>query len=67
MLNRKELREQVPHGHCKIIAKKAGVTQKSVSDYFATKNNSEKIEMAVLEVLAQIGEKKKRLLDAARF
>ncbi len=62
MIDRKELRKKVPHGYMKKIAERAGVNQVSVSEYFGYKNNSEKIENAVLEVLVELSEKKKKLL-----
>lgn len=61
-MNRKELKSKIPHGYSKVIAQKAGVTQKSVSMYLNDKLNSHKIEMATLEVLSEIGKSKSILL-----
>lgn len=63
MINRKELKEKVPYGYGKKIAEKAGVSQKVVSDYLNGKINSEKVEIATLEILAEISMKKKLLLE----
>jgi len=62
MIDRKELEKKVPFGYKSVIAKRATVTNKTVSDYFAGKNNNEKVETATLEVLAEISQKKKALL-----
>lgn len=37
MLDRKKLRSKIPQGYCKTIATKAGVSLKTVSDYFSDK------------------------------
>jgi transcriptional regulator with XRE-family HTH domain len=63
MLNRKQLKSKIPFGYGKEIAKRAGVTQKHVSDYLNGRANSERVEMAVLEVLAELNTKKKILLQ----
>lgn len=63
MIDKKILRSKVPHGSFKEIAKRAGVTPKSVSEFFSGKTvHSEKIEMATLELLAEMSEKKTLLL-----
>lgn len=62
MLNRTELKKQVPRGSATTIAQKAGVTTKTVSEYLNGKNNNIKVELAVLEVLAELNKKKKELL-----
>lgn len=54
MLNRQELKEKLPTGYQKVVANKAGVTQALVSKYLNNKTDSEKVEMAVLETLAEI-------------
>lgn len=64
MLNRKELRKKLPKGYCKVIAMKAGVTQRSVSLYFDYKFNSERIEDTLLIVLSELNTNKKKLLEA---
>lgn len=63
MLNREEIRLKVPHGYQHKIAEKAGTSQAAVSKYLKGKSNSEKIEMAVLEILAELSQRKKQLLD----
>lgn len=65
MINRKELRKRIPRGYCYKIAEKAGVTAISVSKYFAGLHNSERIENAALEVIAELNKEKKQLLKAA--
>ena len=62
-MNRQDLRKKVPHGYSKEIAKRAGVSQKFVSDFLAGKANSERVEMATLEVLAELSNKKRALLE----
>ena len=62
MVNREELKKKIPHGYCKIIASRAGVTQKSLSAYFKYQHNSERIENTILEVLVELKEKKEKLL-----
>lgn len=62
-MNRAELKSKIPHGYSKVIAEKAGVNPKSVSMYLNGKINSHKIEMAALEVLAEIGKRKNILLN----
>lgn len=63
MINRKELRKKVPHGYCKVIAERAGVNISQVSYYFSGKGNSERVENATLELLSELSEKKKSLLN----
>ncbi len=67
MINRKALRGQVPHGYCKIIAKKAGVTTQSVSVYFSNELNSERIENAALQVVAELQVKKNKLIKKSNI
>jgi transcriptional regulator with XRE-family HTH domain len=61
-MNRQELRKLIPQGYCKVIAAKAGVTQKSVSHFMNGKSNSHRIEIATLEVLADLKREKNNLL-----
>jgi transcriptional regulator with XRE-family HTH domain len=61
-MDRKELKKLVPHGYGKLIAEKAGVTPKYVSQFLNEKNDSTKIEIAVLEVIAELKGKRKQLL-----
>lgn len=63
MINRSDLRKKIPYGYCKIIAERAGVNSTQVSNYFSGKGNSERVENATLEVLAELSEKKQKLLD----
>ena len=64
MLTRKQLKEKVPYGYCKVIADRAKVTKKQVSVFLNDENvKSNNIEMATLEVLAELSQKKKALLE----
>jgi hypothetical protein len=54
MINREELRKQLPHGSISKVAKLAGVTTKSVNDYFKKKTSSEKVELAALKIASEI-------------
>lgn len=63
MVNRKELRKKVPHGYCKLIAIRAGVNIAQVSNYFAGRSNSERVENATLEILSELSDRKKSLLN----
>lgn len=62
-MTRNELKNMVPHGCGKIIAEKAGVSQRSVSLFLNGKNNSYKVEKAVLETLAELKTQQKELLE----
>ena len=50
-------------GYCNVIAKRVGVTQKSVSHYFRGKSNSHRIEMALLELIVELNWKEKTALE----
>jgi predicted GTPase len=58
MINREELKKQIPRGYLKVIAMRAGVGKQSISKYFNNTLNSEKIEMAALEVASELKQKK---------
>ena len=62
-MDRKKLKKHVPYGYGKIIAEKAGVSERAVSHFLVGKTNSVKIEMAVLEVIAGLNSEKKRLTE----
>ncbi|MBS1525093.1 MAG: LacI family DNA-binding transcriptional regulator [Bacteroidetes bacterium] len=61
-MERSELKAKVPHGYGKKIANKAGVTKQAVSQFLNGKNDNVDIEIATLEVLAELSEKKNNLL-----
>ncbi|MDB5029713.1 LacI family DNA-binding transcriptional regulator [Mucilaginibacter sp.] len=61
-MERNELKAKVPHGYGRVIAKKAGVTKQAVSQFLNGRNNNVAIELATLEVLADLSEKKNSLL-----
>ena len=63
MIERKELRDKLPYGYQKNVAERAGVSISCVSNYLKGLNNSEKVEMAILEILAELSDRKKALLD----
>ncbi len=62
MVRRDELRKLIPHGYCKEVAKQAGVSTQAVSEYFAGKHNSERIENAALKIALKIKSQKEKLL-----
>jgi hypothetical protein len=63
MIDRIEIRKKIPYGYGKLIAKKAGVSTRFLSKYLNNSEvNSERVEMAVLETLADLSQKKKTLL-----
>jgi len=55
----------LPHGYKKKVAEKAGVSTISVSNFFTGKNKSERIESAILEVIAELKKERKEKLRAA--
>lgn len=61
-MERQELKEKIPHGYIKVIAKKAAVNRLTVSNFLSGKNNNLSVELAVLEVLADLSERKSNLL-----
>jgi transcriptional regulator with XRE-family HTH domain len=61
-MDRKELKSKVPHGYGEKIAKKAGVTKQAVSQFLSGRNNNVQIELATLEILAELSEKKNGFL-----
>lgn len=64
-MDRQELRSKIPHGYGKIIAERAGVSERSVSLFLTgkTKRGSGKIEMAALQVAAEVCGEKRKLID----
>jgi len=58
MLTGQEIKKALPHGSGKLIAKKAGVNAKAVSEYFSGKTNSKRVALAVVETLEEIKQKK---------
>ncbi len=63
MINREELRKKLPSGSLKEVAKRAGVGVASVSRYFSYESNSERVEIAALEVAAEIQKKKQENIN----
>lgn len=62
IMERQELKSKVPHGYIEVIADKAGVNRMTVSNFLNGKNDNIKVEIATLEVLAELSEKKNNLL-----
>jgi predicted transcriptional regulator len=54
MIDRKELRKQLPYRSIKKIADKAGCSRKSVWEYLTYNTNSPKVALAVVEVLEEL-------------
>lgn len=63
MVNREELAKKIPYGYGKKIAERAGVSPAFVSKWMQGKADSEKVEIATLEILAELNQKKKLLLS----
>jgi len=61
-MKRSELKSKVPHGYGQKIADKAGVKKQAVSQFLNGKNDNVEIELAVLEILAELSEKKNSFL-----
>jgi transcriptional regulator with XRE-family HTH domain len=61
-MERNELKAKVPHGYGQRIAVKAGTTKQAVSQFLNGKNDNVDIEMATLEILAELSEKRNALL-----
>ena len=53
MIDREEIKAGLPWGSQRKIAKLAGATETNVSQWFAGKFNSDRIEAAALDVLAE--------------
>jgi AcrR family transcriptional regulator len=63
MVNRKRLRKKIPYGAISEIAEKAGVSRTAVANYFSGKYKSSKVENAALQLVADIQNQKKSLLN----
>ncbi|MBX2916428.1 MAG: hypothetical protein KF856_14255 [Cyclobacteriaceae bacterium] len=61
-MTRKKMKGMIPQGYCKVIAQKAGVSRKSVSDFLHGRTDSHKVEMAALEVIADLTRQKAILI-----
>jgi len=68
-MNDKKIREyyrkSLPHGSQVIIAKKVGVTPIAVSQFLRGTTNSERIENAIIEMIAEKKEQRDVLLRKA--
>jgi len=61
-MERKELKSKVPHGYGKIIAERAGVKEQTVSQFLNGKTDNVKVELATLEIIAELDSKRSKLL-----
>jgi DNA-binding transcriptional regulator YiaG len=65
-VDRRMIRRQLPLGSCMEIAKIAGVSKKTVSNWFSGKiNSSIRVENAALQIFDEINKDRKRKLKAA--
>lgn len=65
MIDRKEIKAGLPWGSQRKIAQRAGATETTVSQWFAGRFNSARLEAAALEVYAEAAAERNRA--AARF
>ncbi len=61
-MTRDELKAKIPHGYANVIAKKAGVNRITVSNWLNGRSDNQLVEIAVLEVVVELTEKKNALL-----
>jgi predicted transcriptional regulator len=57
--------EALPHGTIKRVAEKAGVHNAAVSGFLKGRNQSLRIEFAILHVIAEIRKERERLMKEA--
>lgn len=62
-MDRDKLKQMLPHGALKKVAKRAGVSSSSVSNFFNGRNGSYRIEMAAMEVAKEYELKRRELSD----
>jgi DNA-binding LacI/PurR family transcriptional regulator len=62
-MKRSDMKLLVPRGYGKLIAQKAGVTEMTVSQFLNGKNDNIKVELATLEILAELADKKEFLVN----
>lgn len=62
MIDRNYLKQEMPRGTGKLLAKKLGVSQKSISNYLTGKTNSQRIELGVLKLVGDLKKEKNQLL-----
>ena len=61
-MDRQELKSKIPHGYMNKIAEKAKVNRITVTHFFSGKNDNVMVELAALEILAELTERKNALL-----
>ncbi|WP_295714187.1 hypothetical protein [Mucilaginibacter sp.] len=66
MVYSQELKEKLPHGSGKVIAKIAGVNEQSVSKFLNGKTRSLKLEKAVLEFIAELDQQRDKVLNPGK-
>ena len=57
-MTREELKAKIPHGYANKIATKAGVNRITVSNWLNGRSDNPMVEIAVLEVVAELTERK---------
>lgn len=62
-MTREELKSKLPHGYAKVIAEKSGVNLVTVSRWLNGKSDNQLVELAVLEIVADLTEKKNSFLS----
>jgi DNA-binding LacI/PurR family transcriptional regulator len=62
IMTREQLKSKIPYGYAKKIAAKAGVSRMTVSSFMNGKNNNVEVEMAALEILAELNQAKNNLI-----
>lgn len=60
-MDRHKLREMLPHGSLKEVAKEANVSCSAVTNYFRGRNNSYKIEIVAMTVAKRYEVKRRSL------
>ncbi|QTE39505.1 hypothetical protein J3L18_10750 [Mucilaginibacter gossypii] len=58
-MTREELKSKIPHGYAKMIAEKAGVNRVTVSNFLNGRNDNIMVELAALEVVADVEQKRR--------
>jgi AcrR family transcriptional regulator len=57
-MERQDIKALLPHGSMQQIATRAGVSMATVTQWFTGRHNSERVQTAVLEVLAEVQAKR---------
>lgn len=62
MIDRNYLKQEMPRGTGKLLAKKLGLTPKSISNYLTGKTNSQRVELGILKFIGDLKKEKNQLL-----